>query len=45
MMLFVVSLIAFGLAMSFMALGVLLGHAPLTGSCGANARCDCGRER
>ncbi len=44
MMLFVVSLIAFGIAMGFMALGVLLGNPPLTGSCGGKAQCDCRRD-
>ena len=45
MMLFVVSLVAFGLAMVFMALGVLLGRAPLSGSCGRGTDCDCGSAR
>ena len=45
MMLFVVSFIAFGLTMAFMALGVLLGRAPLAGSCGRGTECDCGRNR
>jgi len=45
MMLFVVSVIAFGLAMAFMALGVLLGRAPLSGSCGRDMDCGCRRDR
>jgi hypothetical protein len=45
MMLFIVSFIAFGLAMAFMALGVSLGRPPLYGSCGRNTNCDCGRDR
>ncbi len=45
MMLFVVSLIAFGLAMTFMALGVLLGRAPLSGGCGRGTDCDCRSNR
>ncbi len=45
MMLFVISLIGFGLAMAFMALGVLLGRAPLAGSCGRDTQCDCRRDQ
>jgi len=45
MMLFVISLIAFVVTMAFMSIGVLLGHAPLTGSCGRDAECDCRSDR
>ena len=45
MMLFVVSLVAFALAMAFMALGVLLGRAPLAGSCGRTTECNCRRDQ
>lgn len=39
MMLFVVTLLAFLLAIGAMALGVLLGGRPIAGSCGRDCSC------
>ena len=39
MSLFLISLAAFAVAMLGMALGVLLGRRPITGSCGRDCRC------
>lgn len=44
MMLFVVSFAGFAFAMALMALGIVLGRAPLTGSCGRGANCGCRRR-
>lgn len=41
MLLFLASLVCFGLVMALMALGVLAGKKPLPGSCGRGRDCDC----
>lgn len=45
MILFIVSLVVFGLAMAGMALGVMLGRRPLSGACGRGRDCRCGSSR